>query len=116
MERFLQDIEIWCWRYKENIHSYPGVNLTATPTGCDALLKVIDLLKSGDPGARRTVPLKPLDPRDEAKITGGQKYRSFTKLRICLMERSADLYQMCISHEGDLATIEIVPEELEAVS
>ena len=32
------------------------------------------------------------------------------------MERSADLYQMCISHEGDLATIEIVPEELEAVS
>ena len=113
MEPFLQDIDIWCWRYKENTRNYPGVNLTATTDGCDALLKVIELLEQEGPGSRRTVPLRQLDPKDEAKVSGGQRYRNFKKLRLCLAERTADLQQMCVSHDGETATVEIVPQELD---
>lgn len=112
MERFLQNAKIWCWLYKENARNYPGVNLTATTDGCDALLKAIELLEQEGPPSRRTILLKRLAPKDEAKVSGGQRYRNFSKLRLCLLERTADLQQMCISYDRDSATVEIVPQEL----
>lgn len=52
--------------------------------------------------------LKPLAPDDEAKITGGQKYHCFSRLRIALRPQTEELQQMCVSLvDGESVLIEM---------
>ena len=82
MEASVKNIDIWCWKYLENTRNYPGLHLTAKDEACDILLELIDkIAKEGD-GRTRTIPLKPLSKEDEAKVSGGQKFESFQKLKI----------------------------------
>ncbi len=82
MEKDLTNINVWCWKYLENIRNYSGLNLTATKESCDKILKLLDTIIQEGPDRSRSISLKPLAKSDEAKITGGQKFISFTKLKI----------------------------------
>lgn len=113
MERFLRNVDIWCWRYLENTRNYPGVNLTATTEGCDALLRVLELIEKEGPGSKRTIPLRQLRPEDEAKVSGGQRYRDFKRLRLCLVDSTPDFRQLCVSYDNDTVTVETVSQKLD---
>lgn len=100
MEKYLQNIQAWCWRYKENARNYPGLHFTAKPAACDALVTCLrQLCREGD-GARRTMPLQLLKTEDEAKISGGQAYECFARLRIMLHRESDVLRRMSFRVEG----------------
>lgn len=107
MESFLRDLDVWCWKYLENTKNYPGLHLTARPESCDALLRALDVIQRAGPGAKRSIPLKPLARSDEAKITGGQRYFSFSTLRIVYSDETPELRRMCVSEDGALAVIAI---------
>jgi hypothetical protein len=94
MEEYLRDIEAWCWRYKENTRNYPGLHFTATAKACDAICKCLTQLRREPPPAHRTIPLKMLNPSDEQKVSGGQAFDSFPRLRISLQNQSDKLSQM----------------------
>ena len=103
MERFLRNLDVWCWRYRENIRNYPGLHFTAKPMTCDVLLELLKLLETEGHNAHRAVPLKILTISDEAKITGGQKYRSFSKLKIVFCLASGQLRQASFYEENGVA-------------
>ena len=94
MEKYLQNIEAWCWRYKENRRNYPGLHFTAKPVACDSLVACVHQLRREGNGAHRTIPLRHLKPEDEAKVSGGQEYDCFSRLRITLHGESDALLQM----------------------
>jgi len=106
METYLKNINVWCWKYLENTRNYPGLHLTAKADACDALLKCLWILEQEGHGAKRTIPLKSLDPKDEAKISGGQRFHCFSILKIFFYRETADLRQMCISEIDDIVLIE----------
>lgn len=108
MERELQNLPVWCWAYLENTRNYGGVHLTGKADACDALLKCVNTLKNLPSGSKRTIPLRPLDPKDEAKITGGQKFRCLSRLRIVIHDQDAELHQMCITEGSDVVTVDLV--------
>ncbi|MFO1045100.1 MAG: hypothetical protein U0941_25275 [Planctomycetaceae bacterium] len=112
MERFLQNLDVWCWRYKENVHNYPGLHFTARPQACDALLTCLTLLQAEGSGSYRTVPLKSLFLRDEAKVTGGQAFEAFTRLRITVSSASDHLRQMSFYAEGSTAHFDLAERGL----
>ena len=85
----------------ENTRNYPGLHFTAKPIACDALKNCLNQLRGEGAGARRTMPLQILQPKDETKITGGQKYKSFSRLRITLHKESDILRQMSFRAEAD---------------
>jgi len=93
MERYLQDIQAWCWRYLENERNFPGLHFTAKPEACDAIFECIGQLRSSGIGSRRTMPLRALDPKEEARISGGQRYLCFPRLRMILHDESDNLRQ-----------------------
>jgi hypothetical protein len=93
MERYLKNLEAWCWRYLENDRNYPGLHFTAKPNACDAIIHCLAQLRSEGFGAHRTMPLKTLNPTDEAKISGGQRHVCFQRLRISLHADSEQLRQ-----------------------
>jgi hypothetical protein len=93
MERYLQNRKAWCWRYLENERNYPGLHFTAKPDACDAILQCVAQLRGDGPGSHRTMPLQTLNPSDEAKISGGQHYVCFGRLRISLHAESESLRQ-----------------------
>jgi hypothetical protein len=94
VEKYLQKIEAWCWRYKENTRNYPGLHFSAKPAGCEALVTCVGQLRREGDGARRTIPLRQLRAEDEAKISGGQEYECFARLRFTLHPESDVLRQM----------------------
>ncbi len=100
MEKYLQDIEVWCWRYKENTKNFPGLHFTAKADACDAISKCLKNLRGEGRPAHRTISLKPLDPNDERKVTGGQAYVSFDRLRISMQDESGHLRQMSFRVEN----------------
>lgn len=93
MERYLQNLKAWCWRYLENERNYPGLHFTAKPEACEAILQCMAQLRRDGTGSHRTMPLQTLDRSDEAKISGGQRYVSFGRLRISLHAESESLRQ-----------------------
>ena len=103
MEKYLRDIEAWCWRYTENTRNYPGLHFTATAEACDAILKTLKQLRRETPPAHRTILLKPLRALDEKKVSGGQAYESFLRVRISVHKESDTLRQM--SFRVDDATV-----------
>ena len=106
MEKYLQNIEAWCWRYKENTRHYPGLHFTAKPAACDALVSCLRQLRREGNGARRSMPLRPLSPEDEARVSGGQEYESFARLRITLHSESDVLRQMSFRADGGLVHLD----------
>ena len=108
MERYLSDLDVWCWRYRENQRNYPGLHFTAKPEAISALQRCLQQLRQEAAGAYRTIPLKPLLAADEAKITGGQKYESFQRLRLSLHEPSDTLRQMSFRVDADLVRFDFV--------
>jgi hypothetical protein len=107
MENYLQDLEAWCWQYKECRRDYAGLHFTAKPMACDALLTCVERLRQEGYGAWRTIPLKQLRPEEERKIYGGREYEIFAKLRIAFHEESDLLRQMSVRAEQDIALFDI---------
>src|SRR5690606_19118890 len=112
MERHLRDLDIWCWRYLENKSNYPGLHFTARPTACTAISLCVDALLAARVDVHRTVNLKVLQPADEAKVSGGQKYRCFKKLRIAIHSSSDRLRQMSFRQEGDVVHFDFTSEHV----
>jgi hypothetical protein len=106
VEKYLQNIEAWCWRYKENTRNYPGLHFTAKPAACDALVTCLRQLCREGEGARRTMPLQHLKTEDEAKVSGGQAYECFTRLRITLHRESDVLRQMSFRVEDGMVHLD----------
>ena len=102
MEKYLQYIEAWCWRYKQNTRNYPGLHFTAKPAACDALITCLRQLRRESDGVHRTMPLLRLKAEDEAKISGGQEYVCFSRLRIAVHGESDLLRQMSFRVEGGI--------------
>ena len=101
MEPNLKNIDVWCWKYQENVRNYPGLHFTAKSKACNTLLELIDkIIKEGD-GRARTLPLKLLNKSDEAKVTGGQKFISFQKLKISWHAPSDKLYKAAFFIENN---------------
>jgi hypothetical protein len=112
VEHFLRDVDAWCWRYRENVRNYPGLHFTAKPKTCDALLACLELLTREGDGSYRTVLLKHLRPEDERKVTGGQKYECFPRMRISLFAASERLRQMSFRVEDGLALFDFTATHL----
>ena len=107
MERYLKDIQAWCWRYLENERNYPGLHFTAKPDACGAIFECIAQLRRSGIGSHRTMPLRPLEPKDEARISGGQHYRCFHRLRITLHDESDDLRQFAFRDLGEIVHFDL---------
>lgn len=113
MERRLSELDLWCWRYLENTRNYPGLHLTGRGTACDALLDCVDTLRREGPGSRRAMPLRALQAEDEARITGGQRYRSFHTLRMHWHQPSAELQQMAFVESDGIASFHLTDVALQ---
>lgn len=112
MEPYLKDIEAWCWRYLEKERGYPGLHFTAKPRACDAIFECVGQIRSSGPGSHRTMPLRALDPTEEAKISGGLCYRCFRRLRITLREESDELRQFAFRALDDTVHFDLTERYL----
>jgi hypothetical protein len=116
VERYLRDIEAWCWEYRENTRNYPGIHFTARPADCDALLRCLDVLVEEGEGATRLASLNPLASEDEARISGGQRYHCFSQLRLRLAPQTDALQQMYVAAQDEKTVhIEITCVRLECL-
>ncbi len=109
-------LEAWCWRYPDSATKgrtwhYFGLHFTAKPDSCRFLLEVIGELRSGEI-SHRSIPLKPLQKPDEARISGGNRYEAFRSLRLSLCPASEHLKQMSFRSEGDRALFDFTVTEL----
>lgn len=108
MERYLTNLDVWCWRYGENQRNYPGLHFTAKPDACDAMKACVQQLRGEGAGAYRTIPLQMLRASNEAKITGGQKFECYRRLRLTTHEPSDKLRQMSFRVDADMACFDFV--------
>jgi hypothetical protein len=99
MESYLRNLDLWCWRYRTNVRSFPGLHLTGKPAACDAVSKCLNQLQEAGDGAYRTIDLRSLDRKDAAKISGAAKYESFPKLRLTFRQPSDCLRCMSFRFE-----------------
>ncbi len=104
MEQRLTNLNVWIWRYLENERNYPGLHFTADRAACETLRDVLRTLTAEGSGSHRTLLLKALNPEDEAKISGGRSFSCFSRLRVELSERSAELQFMSATQDGDVAS------------
>ena len=112
MEPYLRDIEAWCWRYLENERNYPGLHFSAKPNACDAIIECISQLRRSGIGSYRTMPLRALTPTEEARITGGQRYLCFRRLRITLHDNSDHLRQFAFRVLDDIVHFDFTEQYL----
>jgi hypothetical protein len=112
VERHLKNLRAWAWEYLENRRNYPGVHFTADGPSCEALIRCLDKLESTGPDHYRTIPLKTLAPADEAKISGGQQYRSFEILRLEYVGVSEPLQQMLVRGDASRLLIQFTSVRL----
>ena len=110
MEQRLKHLDLWVWRYLENERNYPGLHLTARPESCAIVLDLLATLRAEGTGRKRTMNLRKLAAADEAKITGGQKYREFDKLHLMLVEPSEDIGFMSATYTGGVVDLAFTPE------
>lgn len=108
MERYLTNLDVWCWRYREKHRHYLGLHFTAKPDACIAIKSCLQQLRCEGTGAYRTIPLQVLRGSDEAKITGGRKYECYHRLRLRLHESSDKLRQMSFRVDADMACFDFV--------
>ena len=113
MEARLKNLNVWMWRYFENVRNYSGVNFTADGTACEILLDVVNTLRAEGSGAQRTILLKRLDPRDEAKITGGLRFRDYSKLHLKLVDADEALTCMAATTTGEVVDLEFTSRYLD---
>jgi hypothetical protein len=113
MERHLRNLKLWVGRYLENERNYPGLHLTADKAACDALRGLMVTFRKDCSGSPRTLLLRKLAPADEAKITGGQRYQDFAKLKIKLSQVSEELQFMSAGNVGDVVYLEFTPSYLD---
>ena len=111
MEHRLKKQPIWLWRYLENERNYPGLNFTAKGEAC-VLLKQLTEKLAAEGGGTRLIGLSALDPKDEAKVSGGLRFVAFEKLRLTISPRSADLQHMWARYAGSVVTLEFTLEFL----
>lgn len=102
MEKDLRNINVWCWKYLENSRTYPGLHLTAKPESCDKILNLLDTIIHEGPDRSRSLLLKPLAKSDEAKITGGQKFLTFEKLKISWHSSSDKIFRSAFLIENNI--------------
>jgi hypothetical protein len=100
VERYLKNLRAWAWEYLENRRNYAGFHFTADRPSCEALIQCLETLVATGPDNHRTIPLRALDPADEAKISGGQRYRSLETLRLEYVDVSEPLQQMLVRREA----------------
>ena len=115
MEKFLLGLDVWVWRYRERTTHYPGLHFTARPAACDALVRCIDLLVHEGDGARRSVPLRELDPADEAKVSGGTRFKSFSRLLLQYHDASDEMYQLSVGVDGGRSVVEFTQRTASAL-
>ena len=106
MERGLRDLSVWLWRYRENERNYPGLHFTGKAEAC-ATLRDLVLRLAGEGGGHRTVPLRELQPEDEAKVSGGQRFVSFAKMRLEIVPPGDELRFMHVGYAGRAATVTV---------
>lgn len=109
MEAFLTGLDAWVWRYSGNTRNYPGLHFTAREPACEALIQCLDLLMAQGVGSRRAIPLRRLDPINEAKISGGQKFVDFHELVLQFSATTNELQQLSIGQVERRAVIEATP-------
>lgn len=112
MDDFLTSLDAWVWRYRENTRNYPGLHFTGREPACEALIRCLDLLIAEGAGARRTIPLRRLDPSDEARISGGRSFVAFERLLLQLSSATAELQQLFVHYAKGRAVIEFTPASL----
>lgn len=112
MEKWLQGLDVWAWKYRDPPRGYRGAHFTALPSSCDPLLRAVDVVEAEGPGSRRSVPLRPLRPEFERQITGGMRYKTFRRLRIIVEPGGGDLEQYCVNEQGDQLLIVLTPGHL----
>ena len=112
MGKVLKELDVWVWRYKRNPRDFSGLHMTAREPACDELLRCLDLLEAEGPAASRTILLRNLDPKDEAKVSGGQRFTDFRKLVIALKKPTEDLQQFYVGYSGSRAIFALTPGEL----
>lgn len=66
----LSNLDLWLWVYRENVRNYPGIHCSATPATCATLATDFEAMQRTGSGTR-LIPVRPIAPSDEAKITGG---------------------------------------------
>ena len=74
-ERAFGNLDLWMWEYTDNPRNYPGVHLTGRTAACDTLAEWLIRMQETPGGVRRTIPLRPLQSADVAKISGRLPYR-----------------------------------------
>lgn len=108
MEKELTNKKVWMWRYLENTRNYPGLHFTAGKDACTVLAKVLENLSSSG-GGRRTVILESLKKLDEARISGGQKFISFSKCRFEVIQPTEQLRFMSAAFANEVVTLRVTP-------
>ena len=111
-ERAFGNLDLWMWEYTDNPRNYPGVHLTGRTAACDTLAEWLIRMQETPGGVRRTIPLRPLQSADVAKISGRLPYRWFTKLELAVMPERDDLKQMSIRSEGERVIVEVTPARI----
>ena len=112
MEKFLQHLDVWAWIYPRRPSAYDGAHFTARGPACDAILLCLDILEDEGPPTRRSIPLRKLRPEDEQKITGGMKYRCYTRLRIELCPQSAELEDIQVIPDNNTLVFRATPDAI----
>ena len=112
MEKYLSDIDVWCWRYPDHGRNYPGLHFTARPEACDALSRCLHQLRDSSIDSSRSLPLRSLSSEDEALVSGGHPFESFSKLRLSVQTESAELRQMSFRVTDGLITFDFTRHHL----
>lgn len=103
VQSHFREVSLQCWEHRGSRLGTkpPFVCLQEDSTACEVVISVIDELEAAGPPARRTLTLRPSRcPRP----CGG--------IRFILSLPTADLREMCIAVNGDLATFEFTPDGL----
>ncbi len=112
IERALTNLDLWMWEYPDNPRNYPGVHLTGRTATCDTLAEWLIRMQETPGEVRRTIPLRPLQRADVAKISGRLPNRWFTKLELAVLPERDDLKQMSIRSEGERVIVEVTPARI----
>jgi hypothetical protein len=103
----LKNVELWLWVYRENIRNHPGIHCTATAAACEAVIECLEALRRE--GGTRLIPGRRLAAADEAKISGGLRYRSLDALRVVVEPCTKGSFRFQARLEGERAIVELSP-------
>ena len=100
VNEWVQEGQLWVWRYAEPNRSWRGWHFSADPLGCRSVRNLIDRMGGGDP-CYRTLRLKPVTDAVLAMPNYGKKCaEQFPKLKIEFQPYHTDL--TLVPNEGTL--------------